>query len=1066
MNRIQDSASLSNNSTRKNLEKELKESRELLCKIEEVAGIGYWEIDLLTGKNKWSEKFFRICGLDSKRTEPSTELGFSLVHPEDREFAQRSYERSIKNGYPYKIEKRIIRPSGEIRYVISEGIVEKDQTGLPVRLFGVFKDITKEKNIKKELLDRNRFIEATLANLPVGLAVNRISDGKATYINKAFSDIYGWPPEDLTDVDSFFNKIYPDPEFRESITHQILEDIKSGHPERMFWKDIPITIKDGTQRIISAKNIPISDLDIMISTVTDETDRYWAEHSLRVSNERFHLATQAVSDAIWDWDIPNNSIFWGTGYSRLFGYPAEMENVPEDFWAEKIHPEDFTSIWNSILEARQNPTVDRWTGEYRFQRFDGTYAFVKENTVIIRDGNGIPVRMVGALQDITEENKAQNALLKKTSLIETTALIIQSLLELSDWQLLLDGSLKLMGETVGADRTYFFKNYKDPRTGRLFSQQIREWINGNISSEINNPSYQAIPLDEHPDFLKSVYQKKPFELFTSDCKGETRAILQAQNIKSLLQIPIFVENQFYGYIGFDDCTKSRIWNEDEKNFLKSITTNLSFAIERKQNLDKIQEALESKNSILESIGDSFYAVDRDLTVTYWNKTAEEKTGIKRELIIGKNLCEYLSIFGNEDYSDFLLKAFSEQTLVHFEAYDKWLNAWNDVTIYPSQEGLSVFVHDNTERKLAEHQIAEYNERLAIISGATNDAIWDWNIETGEHFWGNGFRKLFGIDSEIEGKSPEYWQKRVHPDDYGPVKDNLDNLLKTEEYTYFEIEYRFLKGDGSYAFVLNKGSVIRDKNGKPIRLVGAMQDISHRKMYEESLKNLNEDLANSNKELEQFAYVASHDLQEPLRMITSFLGLIEKKYSAVLDEKGRKYIYHAVDGARRMRQIILDLLEFSRVGNITEEKKWVGSRSLVEEVLLFNQKKIQDKKAKIHLGELPDIFCHSSSVVQLFQNLISNAIKYQKPDSIPEIWIQGEDKGNFWEFKVKDNGIGIEQEYLTKIFIIFQRLHQKEQYSGSGIGLAICKKITEIHGGKIWVESTPENGCIFYFTLKK
>lgn len=1057
---------------RKEEELKIAELVQKLSLAQKIGKIGYWEFDSSTNEIFWSEEIYRIWNVENSFV-PDFYYFIQSIHPDEREYCLQENIQAIKEKKPLDYTHRIVLPNGDVKYLHEKGTPLLNEDGTLRKFQGTVQDITNEKKIEKELIDRTKFIESILENISLGIAVNQISTGKATYINPAFIQIYGWPQEILKDVNTFFEKIYPNPEFREYIARVIMEDIQSGDSEKMSWKDIPITTQSGEQRIISAKNIALPEQDLMISTVINETDRFWAEQFLKRSNERFHLATQAVSDAIWDWDIPNNSIFWGSGYARLFGYPAEMENISDDFWAEKIHPEDFTSIWNSILMARQNPSIDKWAGEYRFQRFDGTYAFVKENTVIIRDDQGIPVRMVGALQDITEENKAKTALLKKTSLIEATATIVQSLLEINDWQLLLTGSLKLMGETVDADRTYYFKNYQDPVTGRLYSKQIREWTNGKVSSEFENPANQTIYLDDHIDFLKSVYQKKPFSIITSETSGATRAILEDQNIKSILQIPLFVKQQFYGFIGFDDCTKNRIWSEDEKNFLKSITTNLSFAIERKQNLDKIQETLASRNSILESIGDSFYAVDQDLTVTYWNKNAELKTGIKRELIIGKNLDEYLSRFGDDDYSNFLLKAFSDQVLVHFESYDDQLNTWNDVTIYPSQKGLSVFVRDITEQKQAEKQIAETNERLAIISEATNDAIWDWNIETGEHYWGDGFRKLFGIDFEIEGNSPNYWQKRVHPDDYQLVQDNLNNLLISEENIYFEIEYRFLKADGSYAFVLDKGSVIRDKNGKPIRLVGAMQDISDRKIYEASLKTLNEDLANSNldleisnKELEQFAYVASHDLQEPLRMITSFLGLIEKKYNDVLDDKGRQYIYHAVDGARRMRQIILDLLEFSRVGNISEPKKWVESRSLVEEVILFNQKIIKEKNAFIYLGKLPDIFCHSSPIVQLFQNLVSNAIKYQKPDTIPEVIIQGKDKGNFWEFSVSDNGIGIEQEYLTKIFIIFQRLHQKEQYSGSGIGLAICKKITEIHGGKIWVESTPGKGSTFYFTIKK
>lgn len=168
----------------------------------------------------------------------------------------------------------------------------------------------------------------------------------------------------------------------------------------------------------------------------------------------------------------------------------------------------------------------------------------------------------------------------------------------------------------------------------------------------------------------------------------------------------------------------------------------------------------------------------------------------------------------------------------------------------------------------------------------------------------------------------------------------------------------------------------------------------------------------------------------------------------------------------MREIILDLLEFSKVGNFTESKKLANTGELIQEVLLLNKKLIQEKDATIHVGQLPDIICHPNSIIQLFQNLISNGLKYQSMGNKPEIWLDGKESENEWVFSVRDNGIGIDPEFREKIFIIFQRLHQKDQYSGSGIGLAICKKIVEFHGGKIWVETDLDHGSTFFFTIIK
>ena len=257
------------------------------------------------------------------------------------------------------------------------------------------------------------------------------------------------------------------------------------------------------------------------------------------------------------------------------------------------------------------------------------------------------------------------------------------------------------------------------------------------------------------------------------------------------------------------------------------------------------------------------------------------------------------------------------------------------------------------------------------------------------------------------------------------------------------------------------------------LILAIKDVTEQKLAEEklyqanhSLREKTKELSVSNAELEQFAFVASHDLQEPLRMITGFLSLIEKKYDSVLDEKGKEYIRFATDGAMRMRKIILDLLEFSRVGSLDLKRDEIKMNQLLEEVLALNNKLITENNAQIEIFDLPVVMAVQSSMRQLFQNLINNAIKYKKKDARPEIIISSSEDEHYWYFNIQDNGIGIHQEYTEKIFNIFQRLHSKDEYSGTGIGLAICKKIVEDHGGEITVESEEGKGSTFSFSIKK
>jgi PAS domain S-box-containing protein len=252
-----------------------------------------------------------------------------------------------------------------------------------------------------------------------------------------------------------------------------------------------------------------------------------------------------------------------------------------------------------------------------------------------------------------------------------------------------------------------------------------------------------------------------------------------------------------------------------------------------------------------------------------------------------------------------------------------------------------------------------------------------------------------------------------------------------------------------------------------------KDITDRKEADLRLVELNErlqkhakDLADSNAELEQFAYVASHDLQEPLRMVTSFLSQLDRKYGEIIDDKGKQYIHFAVDGAKRMRQIILDLLDFSRVGRTEEDVEVVNTNKVVDEILMLYRKQIEELNAEIIVENLPTVHTYKTPVRQVFQNLISNSLKYHQKDVAPVINISYKETKTQYQFTVKDNGIGIDAEFFEKIFIIFQRLHNKDEYSGTGMGLAIAKKIVENLGGKIWVESTEGQGSTFYFTLLK
>lgn len=397
--------------------------------------------------------------------------------------------------------------------------------------------------------------------------------------------------------------------------------------------------------------------------------------------------------------------------------------------------------------------------------------------------------------------------------------------------------------------------------------------------------------------------------------------------------------------------------------------------------------------------------------------------------------------------------------------------------YEGANAKLVMAFDRTEQVKAEEELKDSNEKLIkneqyiFLSKASFDAIWDCNLKTKKIQWGEGVKKLFGLEDLSAIKNINGWLQNLHPEDRERVANKLKKHFHQRQ-THWQDEYRFVTADNACKYISARGYTIYDESNKPVRMIGAMQDLTERKTHENMLQQLNNnlekrarELSESNAELERFAYVASHDLQEPLRMVSSFLQLLNKRYKDKLDQKAHEYIAYAVDGAERMKRLILDLLEYSRVNSSITEKEDVDINEVIDDLRRTYKNLLRETNGTIYTQKLPLVKGNKTQILQLFQNLIGNALKYRS-DKPPVINVFYKEENNAYKFSIADNGIGIDAKFFQKIFIIFQRLHQREQYSGTGIGLAICKKIIEKHGGKIWLDSTPGHGSTFYFTLPK
>ncbi|MBD1844422.1 response regulator [Cyanobacteria bacterium FACHB-63] len=513
------------------------------------------------------------------------------------------------------------------------------------------------------------------------------------------------------------------------------------------------------------------------------------------------------------------------------------------------------------------------------------------------------------------------------------------------------------------------------------------------------------------------------------------------------------------------------------------------------------------HNILESITDGFFALDQDWRFTYLNCQAESMLQRKREDLIGKNIWhEFPEALGSEFYQQYH-RVRSEQIAVKFEAFYPPLEAWRAVHAYPAKDGISVYFQDITERKREQQDFERLYQRSQLFADVTLKVRQSLNVDEVMQTAVAEVQKLLQTDRVLiyrlwadgtgsgvaEAVLPEWtpvlgqkFPEEVFPPDYrvlysqgriakiSDVMDQQENVAECliEFVQQFQVQAKLvvpilIKSELWGLLIAHHCRSPRDWTEFETELLQQLANqvgiaLNQAQLLEqETLQS--QELARSNSELQQFAYIASHDLQEPLRMITSYLQLLERRYKDQLDDSANDFISYAVDGATRMKTLINDLLAYSRVQTRGKPFELVDCNESVEQAIANLKLAIEDNQATLTCDPLPEVMADRTQMIQLFQNLISNALKFRCAEA-PIIRISAELRSEQWLFRVQDNGIGIEEQYAERIFVIFQRLHNRTEYPGTGIGLAVCKKIIERHGGKIWVESQTGKGSTFCFTI--
>lgn len=1048
-----------------------------------------------------------------------------LIHPDDRASSRQAFEKLLAGEGVTYFENRYLTAKGAIVHLAWSATAQIDET----KIYAVAKDITEKKKMEIRLIASNKSLQDIkyALDLTTNIIVTDF-DGYILEVNDSTCRLSGYSRKELIGAHTRINNSGAHPE---EFFEEMWNTIKAGK----IWRgEIKNKHKDGSYYWVDTTIVPLSNEDGILTRFmairVDITERAQLRDLLRKTNEFARIGSWEVNlnSGFVYWspvvraihEVPTN--FKPTLKKALaFYHPDFKKQVSEQVnrCMETGKPFDYEAV---IITQNEKERWVRAVGQAEMA--EGKCIWIYGTIQDIHDRKSAQLRLKHTANNLPGaifqfllypdgthriENLTEGALqlwgetaqkcMEDTNVIWQQLktggdydlvweAIMQSAERLENWhcsyrsrkpngelmwheafgkpQKLADGSV--LWDSLIIDITSEKKNEILLEEASSLAK-IGSW---EVNMQAQEPRYiycsamTCAILDQKPGFKPEFHEG--FGAFAGNGRKELEVAMQ-QLIDSGREYD--VEVQLITTSGLKKWVRCIGQADHYEGKCLRIYGGMQDVSDQKLAKLALQEAFDERNEILESIGDAFFAVDKNWVVTYWNYEAETNLGVSRQEMVGANLWDKFPDARKLAFYERYQLAMRTGREEQFEAYYPAVAKWFEVSAYPNEKGLSVYFKNVTERHEAQQKLKESNERFEKVAQATNDVIWDYNVIKDKLYWGERFQIVFGHSINKKPPGLQDWRRHLHPEDKAKVTESFDHALVDTDAENWQMEYRFAKADGSYASVIDRGIIMRDDKGKALRMVGAMTDITQRKTHEESLKRLNKRieeraraLAISNAELEQFAYVASHDLQEPLRMVSSFLTQLEKKYGEVLDEKAQRYIQFAVDGAKRMRQIILDLLDFSRVGKHRELLEEVPINTVLEEVQRLLHREISSSGARIIYENMPVVRAFKTPLLHIFQNLIGNAIRYRKESQSPMVKITAKKRKGEWLFAVSDNGIGIAEEFYDKIFVIFQRLHRQDQYSGTGMGLPIVKKQLESMGGKVWLKSKEGEGSTFYFTL--
>lgn len=757
-------------------------------------------------------------------------------------------------------------------------------------------------------------------------------------------------------------------------------------------------------------------------------------------------------------DAQGRIVYFNHACEQLTGY-LRQEVQGKYAWDLLILPEDLASIKavfdNLIPDNFPQPCESCWVTR------DGDWRWIAWMDTVCLNEQGTVEYVIATGQDITERKQAEKAL-------RELATLNQAILDSANYTIIsttVDGTISTFNRAAEKWLGYSASDVVGKTTPALFHdpEEIVE-RSRELCQELNTPIQPG------------------FETFVAKaCRGEiderewTYIRHDGSRFPVLLSITALQnsDNQIVGFLG--------------------IGSDISI---RKQAEQSLRDSQHFSQRIADTVPNILYLYDViEQRNVYANRSTVELLGYTPQDIqdIGTDFMSHL--VHPEDIPDILEHQKHLTTLTqddhlmleyrmkHANGEWRWLRSREtvfsrtlaglpklvlgiaeDITDYKRVEDVLRQTNEDLERRVKQRTAELENAHKQLRFHVENSplGVIEWDSQFRVQLWSKQAELMFGWKAEeILGKRLNDWQF-VYPDDLEFVHQKALQLLNPESLPEI-VENRNLNKDGNMLYCQWYNSVLFDESNAVVSILSLVQDQTERKHGEEQLQQLNQQLQLSNQELEQFAYVASHDLREPLRKIRSYSDLLVKRYQGQLDERADKYISYITDSVIRMQALITDLLTYSRVSRNELVLEPTDLGQILQQTLTDLSPMIEENQAIINAPPLPIVQANPLQIGQVLQNLIANAIKFRR-EQPPQININADYQNNFWQISIKDNGIGIDPNYKERIFAIFQRLHYREEYPGTGIGLAICQKIVERHGGKIWVESELGQGSTFYFTL--